>query len=38
MVSALMFPTCGWLYGKVKKIPQQAVGKLRSQAFVRGPE
>jgi len=38
MVSALMFLTCGGLYGKGKKILQQAVGKLRSQALARGPE
>jgi hypothetical protein len=28
-----MFLTCGWLYGKGKKILQQAAGKLRSQAL-----
>jgi hypothetical protein len=33
-----MFLTCGWLYGKGKKILQQAVGKLRSQALARGRE
>jgi len=31
-----MFLTCGWLYGKGKKILQQAAGKLRSQAFGKG--
>jgi hypothetical protein len=31
-----MFLTCCWLYGKGKKILQQAAGKLRSQALARG--
>jgi hypothetical protein len=31
-----MVLTCGWLYGKGKKILQQAAGKLSSQALARG--
>jgi hypothetical protein len=36
MDSALMVLTCGWLYGKGKKILQQAAGKLSIQALARG--
>jgi len=33
-----MFLTCGWLYGKVKKILQQAAGELRSRVLEKAPK
>jgi hypothetical protein len=33
-----MFLTCGWLYGKGKKILQQAAGELRSRLLEKAPK
>jgi hypothetical protein len=38
MVSALIVLICGWLYGKGKKILQQAAEELRGRALIKIPK